>query len=64
MAKKISFENKINALEEIVSQLESADIPIEEMIRKYEEGMKLSIELKEFLEKAEQKIIEIKGNVE
>ena len=40
--KKLTFENAMETLEEIVNQLEAGDIPLNELIDKYNEGMKLS----------------------
>ena len=57
--KQIKFEEKFNKLNEIVEILDRAEEPLEELIMYYEEGIKLSNELKDFLEKAELKINEI-----
>ena len=39
--KKLSFEEAMKRLEEIVSHLEKGDIPLEESIRLFEEGSAL-----------------------
>ena len=39
--KKLTFENVMETLEEIVNQLEAGNIPLNELIDKYNEGMKL-----------------------
>jgi len=64
MAKKEqkSFEEQLKRLEEIVSLLDDSEIHLEEALKIYEEGTALSKVLKEFLEQAEQKIIEINKN--
>ena len=59
MAKKKTFEEQFSRLEEIVDVLDAGDTPLEEMIKEYEEGMKLAKNLRDFLNKAEQKIIDV-----
>jgi len=56
---KISFEEQMSRLEEIVDILDEGNVSLDEMLSIYEEGMKLSQDMREFLEKAEQKIIDI-----
>lgn len=58
----VSFKEKLTRLEEISVQLENEDLEIEQMIRIYEEGMKLSNECLTLLREAELKINEIKLN--
>ncbi len=53
------FEKKIKRIQEIVEILDSGDETLEILIAKYEEGMKLTKECNDFLEKAENKIIDI-----
>jgi exodeoxyribonuclease VII small subunit len=60
--KKHTFEDKMNRLDEIVENLEAGDAPLEELIKNYEEGMKLAGELRDFLNKAEMKVIELSKN--
>ena len=40
-ASSANFEQAMKRLEEIVEQMESGDLPLEELIVRYEEGMKL-----------------------
>ena len=56
MAKEISFEEQMKKLQEIVEKLERNDIDLDESIRLYEEGLRLSKQLKEQLEGFEEKI--------
>lgn len=57
MAKKQkTFEEKLERLERIIDVLDSDDTTLEEMLKVYEEGVVLTKELREFLEKAELKI--------
>ena len=51
--KKMTFENAMESLEEIVNQLEDNNIPLNELTKKYNEGMKLSMFCLEELNKAE-----------
>jgi exodeoxyribonuclease VII small subunit len=50
------FEDSLKKLEEIVAQLELGDVPLEESIRLFEEGTRLSAECRKQLEEAEGKV--------
>ncbi len=56
MKKKPDYEQSMLRLEEIVELLESGELPLEESMKLFEEGTKLSAECYETLKKAEQKI--------
>ena len=58
MSKKerLSFEDALTRLEEIVSKLEDESIPLEDSIKLYEEGIELSKLCTETLEEAELRI--------
>lgn len=58
MAKK-SFEQALKLLEQIVVELESGDLPLEQSIRKFEEGMELSRFCAQRLEETERKITQL-----
>jgi exodeoxyribonuclease VII small subunit len=51
-----NFESAMKRLEEIVEQMEEGDLPLEELIVRYEEGMKLVKVCQDRLASAEQKI--------
>ena len=51
-----SFEESLKQLEAIVGKLERGDLPLEESVRLFEEGVKLSNACKGDLEAAEGKI--------
>lgn len=51
-----SFEEHLKALESIVAKLEGGDLPLEDSVRLFEEGMKLSEACKKDLDVAEGKI--------
>ena len=54
--KKLSFEEAMKRLEEIVSHLEKGDIPLEVSIHLFEEGSGLFALCSSQLEEAEQKV--------
>ncbi len=51
-----SFEEKFRALEEIVQQMEREDLPLEELLNKFEQGVSYLRELRQFLEEARQRV--------
>ncbi len=51
-----TFEESLKQLETIVGRLERGDLPLEESIKLFEEGIKLSTDCKEQLESAEGKV--------
>lgn len=56
----MSFEEAFAALEKITEKLSGNDVPLDEAIKLYEEGMKLSRYCADLLEKAKQKIETLK----
>ena len=54
--KKINLKKTFQELEEILHKLESSNVDIDEMVKLYEDGMKLVKECKNKIENAEQKI--------
>ena len=54
--KKVSFEQAMDRLEEIVRQLEQGDAPLEEALSLFEEGTRLVKKCSTQLDKAEQKV--------
>lgn len=53
---KSNFENNMENLEKIVSELEKGDLNLDDSISKFEQGIKLSKECNKILEDAEKKI--------
>ena len=51
-----SFEEMMQNLEAIAKDLESGDLCLDDSVKKYEEGMKISKECSKILEDAEKKI--------
>lgn len=54
--KEESFEDKMNKLEKIVSELEKGDLNLDKSVSKFEEGMNLSKECSKMLDEAHKKI--------
>ena len=54
--KEKKFEEAMSELEQIVQQLERGDIPLDEAIAKFQEGMALSQYCNETLTKAEETV--------
>lgn len=59
MAKELKFEEQMQKLQKIVDELESDNIDLDNSLKLYEEGLKLSKSLKEQLNKFEEKINEL-----
>lgn len=51
-----SFEEMMQNLEAIAKDLESGDLSLDDSVKKFEEGMKISKECSKILEDAEKKI--------
>jgi exodeoxyribonuclease VII small subunit len=51
-----TFEASLTALEQIVRELERGDVPLEESLRLFEEGVKLTRECQERLRQAERRV--------
>ncbi|WP_444920062.1 exodeoxyribonuclease VII small subunit [Microbulbifer sp. CnH-101-G] len=54
--KSASFEQSLEALEELVERLEAGDLPLEEALADFEQGVKLTRECQKKLASAEQKV--------
>jgi len=54
--KKVDFEQSLERLETLVNEMESGDLPLEEMIKHFEEGSKLVALCTKKLTEVEQKI--------
>lgn len=50
------FEDSLKGLEEIVEQLEQGDISLEESLKSFEQGVKLTRVCQKSLQEAEQKV--------
>lgn len=56
MAEAIKFEDALKRLEKIVAELEGGKLTLEEAVRRYEEGIKLSLLCSKTLETAKRKV--------
>jgi exodeoxyribonuclease VII small subunit len=54
--KKIAFEAAMKQLEKIVREMESGDLPLEDALKKFEEGVALSRALNERLDEVETRV--------
>ena len=54
--KKPAFEQSLARLEEIVRKMESANVPLDDAMKLFEEGMQLSRECQKQLEQAEARV--------
>ena len=62
-----TFDESLTELEKIVEKLEQGDVPLEEALDKFQEGIALSRELKKTLQDAEDtltKIVTVDGSEE
>lgn len=59
----LSFEDALKRLEEIVARLDDPEVTIEDSVRYYEEGLKLSKQCSATLESATLRIEEIHQNL-
>lgn len=56
MSSKLNFEETMKGLEEVVQALENGNLNLDESIKEFEKGMKLSKDASKYLEDAEKKI--------
>lgn len=56
MSEEINFEESMKKLEQIAQELEKGDLDLDSSVKKFEEGMKISKDCSDVLEKAERKI--------
>lgn len=57
--KQKSYEQSMKRIEEIVEILENSELTIDESMKLYEEGVKLTAFCNKYLDNAEQKIIKL-----
>ena len=58
--KDLDFEKSLTRLEEIVKKMESAALPLAQMLSLYEEGVSLTRALSAYLEDARRKVTELR----
>ena len=59
---EMKFEDAFKKLEELMEELESSNLLLDEQLKKYEEGVKLTRLLSERLEKAKKKVSKLVKN--
>ena len=59
--KEIAFEDAVKRLSEIVQKLERGDLPLEESLLLFEEGVRLSRASQEKLDAAQKRVEELLG---
>ena len=60
-AKPASFEERLEKLEALAQKMEQGALPLEELLRNYEEGLKLSQTLETELAQARARMMEVKS---
>ena len=55
MKEENNFEEKMKDLENLVAELEKGDLNLDESVNKFEEGMKISKECNDIIQKAERR---------
>lgn len=58
--KKLSFEQSLERLEDIVRHLEKGDLPLGDSLKLFEEGTALLTSCSKMLDEAEQKVVKLK----
>lgn len=58
--KKLSFEQSLERLEDIVRHLEKGDLPLSDSLKLFEEGTALLTSCSKMLDEAEQKVVKLK----
>ncbi len=64
MTKKHNFEEALARLEKLVNELEAGEVKLDEMLKKYEEGIELIQFCMSQLDHAEKRIEQLSGNKE
>ena len=59
-AKKLTFEQSLTRLDEIVRHLEKGDLPLSESLSLFEEGTALLASAGKMLDEAEQKVVKLR----
>ena len=62
--KKLTFEQQLEAVESLISGMESGSMPLEESMRRYEEGMAMIASMEKELQSAQQRLTVIRRNAE
>ena len=60
-AKKMSLEECFEGLDDIIAELQSGELSLEDSFKKYEDGMKLIKKCTETIDKVEKKLIVVEN---
>lgn len=60
--KTVNFEKSLEALEVVVDEMESGDLSLDEALKAFEKGVKLTQECQQALAEAEQKVSILMGD--
>lgn len=60
--KKLTFEQQLEAVETLIAQMESGSMPLEESMKRYEEGMAMIAAMEKELQCATQRLTVIRQN--
>ncbi|ROS01608.1 exodeoxyribonuclease VII small subunit [Sinobacterium caligoides] len=58
-SKKVNFEKSLSELETIVEQLEDSELSLEDSLKQFEKGIKLTRECQQALDEAEQRVLAV-----
>ena len=62
--KKLTFEQQLEAVEALIAGMESGSMPLEESMRRYEEGMAMIASMEKELHAAQQRLTVIRQGAE
>ena len=62
--KKLTFEEQLAGVEALISQMESGGLPLEESLKRYEEGMKALAALEKELSEATQRVTVLRQSMD
>ena len=62
--KKLTIEQQLEAVEALISGMESGSMPLEESMRRYEEGMAMIASMEKELQSAQQRLTVIRRSAE
>lgn len=60
--KKLTFEQQLSAVEELIGRMESGGMPLDESMKEYEAGVRMISELEKELAAATQRLTVIREN--
>ena len=60
--KKLTFEQQLEAVETLIAQMENGSLPLEESMKRYEEGMAMLTAMEKELHNATQRLTVIRQN--